>query len=94
MSDPHRLRQLLNTTLQSAGRQFEEAKVAYANAKSATKVEVPTDQSGRAKIVCRRYAEKRAVRLDNDAKPVCHDAEHRACQGCVEDIQTNCIETW
>ena len=49
---------------------------------------------GRARIVCRRYAERRAVSLDERLRPVCYDADHPDCQGCVEDIDAGTIETW
>lgn len=94
MSNRRRLERLLRTKLHSAGRGFEEARRAYRDARSATLAELPTDGSGRAKIVCRRHAEKRAVSLDDAARPACYDADHRDCRGCVEDIRDGRIETW
>lgn len=94
MSNRRRLKRLLRTKLQSAGRQFEEARRAYSDAKTAALRDLPTDEAGRARIVCRRFAEKRAVSLDEQARPACFDPEHRDCRGCVEDIHDDRIETW
>ncbi len=57
-------------------------------------VNVPIDESGRAKLVCRRYAEKRAVDLDGENRPICFEADHPDCVGCVEDLHDDRIETW
>lgn len=94
MSNRRRLERILRRKLNSVGRQFEEAKRAYADAKTATVAELPTDDEGRAKLVCRRYAEKRAVSIDADGHPECYDPEHPDCRGCVEDIDAGRIETW
>jgi hypothetical protein len=94
VSNRRRLERLLRTKLHAAGRQYEEAKRAYSDAKTATRADLPTDEAGHAKIVCRRYAEKRAVSLDEAARPECYDPEHRDCRGCVEDIRDGRIETW
>jgi hypothetical protein len=84
----------LRTKLNSVGRQFEEAKRAYTDAKTATLADLPTDGDGRAKIVCRRHAEKRAVSIDADGRPECYDSDHPDCRGCLEDIDNGRIETW
>ena len=94
VSNRRRLERLVRTKLYSAGKQFEEAKRAYSDAKTATLADLPTDDEGRAKIVCRRHAEKRAVSLDEQARPACYDPEHRDCRGCVEDIRERRVETW
>ena len=94
VSNRRRLKRLLRTKLHSVGRQYEEAKRAYTDAKAATLTDLPTDGDGRARIVCRRYAEKRAVSLDEDARPSCYDPDHPDCRGCVEDIREARIETW
>ncbi|MES3517487.1 MAG: hypothetical protein PPP58_07470 [Natronomonas sp.] len=94
MSNRRRIERLLRTKIREAGRQVEEAKRAYSDAKTATTADLPTDDEGRARIVCRRYAEKRAVSLDGEARPECYDPEHRDCRGCVEDIRDGRIETW
>ena len=94
VSNRRRLERLLRTKLNAVGRRYEETKRAYADAKAASRLDIPTDEEGRARIVCRRHAEKRAVPLDPDAKPACYDPEHPDCRGCVEDIREERIETW
>lgn len=94
MSNRRRLERLLRTKLNTVGRQFEEAKRAYSDAKTTTLAELPTDDSGKAKIVCRRHAEKRAVAVDTEGRPECYDPDHADCRGCVEDIDDGRIETW
>lgn len=94
VSNRRRLERLIRTKLNAVGRQYEETKRAYTDAKTAALANLPTDEEGRARIVCRRYAEKRAVSLDEDARPACYDPDHPDCQGCVEDIEDGRIETW
>ena len=94
MGDRRRLKRFLRTKLRSAGRQVEEARQAYESARKRALADLPTDDEGRARIVCRRHAERRAVDLDEEARPVCYDADHVDCRGCVEDIREGCIETW
>lgn len=94
MTDRDRLRRFLRTTLHDAGKQYEEAKRAYSSARAGALADVPTGDDGRARIVCRRHAEQRAVRLDADARPACFEADHPDCEGCVEDIKAGRIETW
>jgi hypothetical protein len=94
MGDRRRLKRFLSTKLRSAGRQFEEAKRAYESARKRALADLPQDEDGRAQIVCRRHAERRAVDLDEEARPICYDADHVDCQGCVEDIRDGRIETW
>lgn len=94
MGDRRRLKRFLRTKLRSAGRQVEEARRAYETARKRALADLPTDEADRARIVCRRHAERRAVDLDEAARPVCFDADHVDCQGCVEDIREGRIETW
>jgi len=94
VSNRRRLERLVRTKLNAVGRQFEEAKRAYSEAKAATLSHLPTDEAGNAKIVCRRHAEKRAVPIDSEGRPECFDPEHPDCRGCVEDIHEERIETW
>jgi len=75
-----------------AGRSYARTRSAYHEGKS--EGGLPRDDAGRAKIVCRRYAERRAVALDSEGRPACFDADHDACQGCLEDIREGRIETW
>ena len=103
MADRRRLDRLLRSTLQEAGRRFEgvrrsadgqldEAREAYRSAKLASGL--PTDDAGRARIVCRRHAERRATALDEEYRPACFEADHPDCEGCVEDVRAGRIETW
>jgi hypothetical protein len=103
MSDRRRLERFLRTTLREAGEQYEElrnstdsqldeAREAYQSARNARGL--PTDEQDRAKIVCRRYAERRAALLDEEYRPACYEAGHPDCEGCVEDVREGRIETW
>ncbi|WP_049928574.1 DUF7091 family protein [Halopiger goleimassiliensis] len=103
MSDQRRLERFVRSTLRGAGEsyeqlrgsadgQLEEAREAYRAAKHARSL--PTDENDRAKIVCRRYAERRAVRLDDKYRPACFEADHPDCEGCLEDTYDGRIETW
>lgn len=92
--DDGRIRRFVETTLRSAGRQYAEARRAYSDAKRSALADLPLDEEGRAKVVCRRYAEKRAVSLDEAARPACFDPDHPDCQGCVEDVRDGVVETW
>ena len=94
MVDDDRLARFIRDGLRSAGRQLSDAKRAYSNGKRATLAGLPRDDEGRARIVCRRYAERRAVSLDDRLRPVCYDADHPDCQGCVEDIEDGTVETF
>lgn len=93
MTDPDRLSRFLKTKLQDAGKQYEEARRAFTDARTAARADLPMDE-GKARLVCRRYAERRAVRLDGESRPSCFEAGHPDCEGCVEDIREGCIETW
>ena len=93
MDDDGRLRRFVEN-LRAAGDQFAEAKRAYSDAKRSALADLPQDDHGRAKIVCRRYAEKRAVALDDAGRPDCFDPDHTDCQGCVEDVRDGIVETW
>lgn len=80
--------------LRSAGRQVEEARQAYDNAKRNAISDLPRDDEGRTKLVCRRHAEKRAVPVDEKGRPACFDPDHPDCRGCVEDVRSGQVETW
>jgi hypothetical protein len=92
MSDGDRISRLLRTKLRGAGRQYAEARQAFDDGRIEG-LDLPT-QEGKARIVCRRHAEQRAVELGSDLRPSCFDADHPDCQGCVEDIRNDCIQTW
>ena len=92
--DEDRIERILRQKLQSAGRQIGEARQAYRRAKRAAQADLPYDDDGTARIVCRRYAERRNVEIDAEGRPHCFEADHRDCQGCAEDIRADDIETW
>ncbi|MEF8788726.1 MAG: hypothetical protein V5A61_01235 [Haloarculaceae archaeon] len=94
MGNRRRLKWLLRSKVRSAGRQFEEARRAYREAREETRADLPRDDRGRVRIVCRRYAERRAVDLDADGRPDCFDPDSVDCRGCVEDVREGVIETW
>ena len=92
MVDPSRV---LRNSAYRAGKQLQEAKRAYRHARDSVYAgELPQDEAGRARIVCRRYAEQRTVHLDAAGRPACFERGHRDCEGCHEDIQDGRIETW
>lgn len=90
MSNPDRLERFLRTKLRNAGKQYEEARHAFRTARA----EAAGEDEQTARIVCRRHAEKREVVLDGEHRPDCFEAGHPDCEGCVEDIRANRIETW
>jgi hypothetical protein len=92
--DDRRLARFLRHTLRNAGRQYAEAKRAYGEARRAALADLPLADDGRARIVCRRFGERRAVPLDDAARPACFDPDHQDCRGCVEDVRTGDVETW
>ncbi|WP_440007020.1 DUF7091 family protein [Halomicrococcus sp. SG-WS-1] len=100
-----RLERFLRSKLRKAGKKVEErrrstsdqiseAKEAYRNARDTALADLPQDEHGRAKIVCRRYVERRAVRLDPEGRPACFDPDHPDCEGCAEDVRDGRVETW
>ncbi|MFD1586278.1 hypothetical protein ACFR9U_04750 [Halorientalis brevis] len=92
--DEGRIRRFLETTFRSASQQIDDARRAYSDAKRSALADLPQDEAGRAKIVCRRHAERRAVSLDEQARPACFDPDHQDCRGCVEDVREGVVETW
>ncbi|WP_336001403.1 DUF7091 family protein [Halorientalis halophila] len=93
MADEGRLERFV-ANLRAAGDQVAEARRAYGDAKRSAQADLPQDERGRAKIVCRRYAERRAVAVDDAGRPACFDPDHTDCQGCVEDVREGVVETW
>lgn len=92
VSDRERVERFVRSTLQTAGRQYAEAKEAYREGqRTAT---LPRNEDGLVRIVCRRYTERRAVELDDEGRPACYDPDHPACRGCAEDVQEGIVETW
>ncbi|PSQ15615.1 hypothetical protein BRD00_13735 [Halobacteriales archaeon QS_8_69_26] len=87
-----RLERFIRTKLRSAGARFEETRRSFrAGLRTG---DLPEDGDGRARIVCRRHAERRAVRVDGEGRPECFDPDHQDCRGCVEDVREGRIETW
>lgn len=78
----------------AAGRRYESLVRDYRSGQNEALVDLPTDDEGRARIVCRRYAERRATPFDDQGRPACFDPDHQDCQGCLEDIRDGRIETW
>lgn len=77
------------------GREYGEARTAYRTGRETGRLPtLPTDDAGRARIVCRRYAEQRAVEVDEAGRPACFDPDHQDCRGCVEDVRDGRVETW
>lgn len=95
-----RLRRFVRDTLRDAGRQYEESKRAYREGRgedepsASTPADLPRDEEGRLRLVCRRYAERRAVAVDDEGRPACYEAGHPDCEGCVEDVRDGVVETW
>jgi hypothetical protein len=85
------LGRLVRRAARSVGRQLSDARREFSAGRATSRL--PTDDDGRARIVCRRYAEQRAVRLVDD-RPDCYDADHPACEGCAEDVLDGSVETW
>jgi hypothetical protein len=81
----------LRRAFRSAGRQVSEARRAYREGRG---FDLPADEQGRARIVCRRHAERRAVAVDSEGRPACFDGDHPACRGCAEDVRDGSVETW
>jgi hypothetical protein len=88
MTDSDRVGRFLRTTLRNVGRQYEEARRAFVDARDEA---APGDT---ARIVCRRYAERRVVTVDDDGRPSCFEDGHPDCEGCAEDIRAGVVETW
>lgn len=91
MSDDGWLGRLVRATARTVGRRYAEAGRTYRDSRSATRAGRLYDQHAR--IVCRRYVQKRTVVLDG-YEPDCFEAGHPDCEGCVEDIREGAIETW
>jgi hypothetical protein len=95
MADRTGWRGLFHRAARVAGRTVAESRRAFDEGRHGGQMpELPTDEEGRSRIVCRRYAEKRAVELDAAGRPACYDADHPDCEGCVEDVREGRVETW
>ena len=91
MGDSDRVGRFLRTQFQSAGKQYEEARRAFIEARREA---VDDDDHPNARIVCRRYAERRVVGVGSEGRPSCFETGHPDCEGCAEDIRAGQIETW
>jgi hypothetical protein len=87
-----RLERFIRSKIESAGRRVGEIERAYREGRNVG--DLPEDDAGRARIVCRRYAERRAVAIDEEGRPACYEADHVDCQGCAEDVRDGRVETW
>lgn len=95
MADGGRIGEFIRRRARNAGRRYEEARRAYREAHDEALTDgLPVDEAGRSRIVCRRFAERRAVRIDDAARPACFEEGHADCHGCREDIRRGGIETW
>jgi len=92
--DDDRLERFISGTLRSVGNQLSEAKRAYSDSKRTALAGLPQDEDGRARIACRRHADRRAVLIDGEGQPACFDADHPDCRGCAEDVREGVVETW
>ena len=91
MSDERGLGRVFQSAARAAGRRYAEAKRAYGHGRTRASAEGLYDEHAR--IVCRRYAQKRTVVLDG-YEPDCFETGHPDCEGCVEDIREGSVETW
>ncbi len=97
-----RLEGLLRQKLREAGRRYARARDAYREGRDGDDADdgtdpvtsLPRDDEGRARVVCRRHADRRAVAIDDDGRPACFEAGHPDCEGCVEDVRDGIVETW
>ena len=87
-----RLERFVRTTFRRAGRRYAEARNAFREGQA--DFGLPRDDEGRAKIVCRRHAERRAVVVNARGRPNCFEADHPDCEGCAEDVREGVVETW
>jgi hypothetical protein len=90
MSDEGRIERFFHSTARAVGRRYAESKHAYDHGRTRT-ADGPYDEHAR--IVCRRYAQKRTVVLDG-YEPDCFEAGHPDCEGCLEDVREGTVETW
>lgn len=86
---------LVRRAARVAGRKYARARQAYDEGLQEYPAgDLPRKEDGTVRIVCRRYAERRAVDLDAAGRPECFEAGHPDCEGCVEDVRDGRIETW
>ena len=94
-----RLEGLLRRKLREAGRRYARARDAYREGRDGPPgdgavASLPRDDEGRARLGCRRHADRRAAAIDDEGRPACFEAGHPDCEGCVEDVRDGIVETW
>jgi hypothetical protein len=82
----------IRRAVRQAGRTAAESRRAYREGRAAASL--PTDDEGRARIVCRRHADRRAAFVDGRGRPACYEAGHPDCEGCAVDVREGAVETW
>ncbi|ADQ68421.1 hypothetical protein GL213_14280 [Halogeometricum borinquense] len=89
-----RLERFVREKFRSAGRQYARAKQAYDDGRREFDADLPRDEDGNVRLVCRRHAERRAVSVAATGHPACFEAGHPDCEGCAEDVLSGVVETW
>ena len=101
-----RFRRVLRQQARKAGREYARSRDAYREGRregtdtergepaDPAAFDLPDDGDGSARIVCRRYAEKRAVVVDRGGRPECFAADNVDCEGCAEDVREGRVQTW
>ena len=85
------------THFRPAAKQVKRTKHASKKEKNETAsppATLPQDEENKYRVVCRRYAEKRATGIDSEGRPECFESEHPDCESCRRDITEGIIETW
>ncbi|PSP79190.1 hypothetical protein BRC81_06930 [Halobacteriales archaeon QS_1_68_20] len=87
---------LFSRAARVAGRKYAETRKAYQKGRESgdPPADLPSDEDGNARIVCRRYVEKRTVSVDAAGRPECFEEDHPDCEGCAEDVREGRVETW
>ena len=89
-----RFERFVRRTFRRAGRRYAEVRQAYRDGRDDFPFDLPTDDEGRARLICRRFAERRAVSVDARGRPACFEAGVPDCEGCAEDVREGVVETW
>ncbi|ESP88629.1 hypothetical protein K933_07938 [Candidatus Halobonum tyrrellensis G22] len=99
-----RFRRVLRQQARKVGREYARSKEAYEEGRDAGErgvgegdpaaFDLPTDDEGRARVVCRRHVDRRAVLVDPEGRPACFEAGHPDCEGCAEDVREGAVQTW
>ncbi|AOW79324.1 hypothetical protein HTSR_0116 [Halodesulfurarchaeum formicicum] len=85
----------LGTLFKQAARRVGRTVGAASSEFSGGRIEgtLPREEDGRARIVCRKHAERRAVQIDS-GRPTCFEPEDPDCESCLADIEDGTVETW